>query len=68
MKKLSSHGCVDVDLFTCGKGEVLGNFMCPIYHNKFDDEFKYSWVGVFFFGNPEYTSEIYHSNSLECYC
>jgi len=37
---LSLYGSVDVDLFTCGKDEVLGNSMCPIYHNKQDDTFK----------------------------
>jgi len=53
----SLHGRIDVDLFTCGGGPDKGNSMCPIFHSKIDDAFKYPWVGTAFYGNPEYTAE-----------
>lgn len=48
------HRRVDINLFTCDEGEILGNSMCIIYHSKNDEAFMYPWVGASLYGNPKY--------------
>lgn len=30
--------------------------MCTVYHNKYDDLFKYPWVGVLVCGSSKYST------------
>ena len=51
------NGKFDVDLFTDGKGPVLGNAQEENYYSEDDPAENYDWVGKSFYGNPIYKSQ-----------
>ena len=53
----NEQGEFDVDLFTDGKGPVLGNSQCSKYYSLQDCAFLANWAGRFCYGNPVFEAE-----------
>ena len=49
---------LDVDVFTDGKGPVLGNSHCASFHSESDSGFDHLWAGKSFLINPPYRIDI----------
>ena len=53
----NEQGEFDVDLFTYGKGPVLGNSQCSKHYSLQDCAFLANWAGKFCYGNPVFEAE-----------
>ena len=53
-----STGKFDVDLFTCGGGEIEGNAVASEYYSVNDSPFKpnFFWIKKHFYANPPFSS------------
>ena len=49
---------LDVDVFTDGKGPLLGNSHCAEFYSETDSAFDHEWSGKCFLLNPPYSNDI----------
>ena len=47
-----------MDVFTDGKGPVMGNYHCENFHSELDYGFNHLWAGKSFLINPPYRNDI----------